>query len=112
MTTRKAKPMTMAEFAAASGAGETLEVLRARQETDAAWAERAFQTGEGLGTPIRIRRGRPRAGDAVPPTVVKAIRLPEALLYQLQVRAKAEGLSLNALLQVAAAEYLAQRRGA
>jgi hypothetical protein len=114
MTTRKTKPkpVSMAQFEAAAAPGESLEVLRAHQEADAAWAERAFQDGEGLGAPIRLRRGRPRAGDAVPPTVVKAIRLPEALLHQLQVRAKAEGLSLNALLQIAAAEYLTQRRGA
>jgi predicted HicB family RNase H-like nuclease len=44
--------------------------------------------------------------------VVKAIRLPEALLKQLQIRAKAEGLSLNALLQTAALEYLLHHRGA
>jgi hypothetical protein len=112
MTAKKTNRMSMAGFEKTSGPGEPLEVLRARQEADAAWAERAFRGEEALGTPIRIQRGRPRAGDPAAPTVVKAIRLPETLLKQLQTRAKAEGLSLNALLQTAAAEYLVRHRGA
>jgi hypothetical protein len=112
MTIKKTKRMSMAGFEKASGSGEPLETLRARQEADAAWAERAFMGEEALGTPIRIQRGRPRAGDPAAPTVVKAIRLPETLLKQLQIRARAEGLSLNALLQTAAAEYLLRHRGA
>jgi hypothetical protein len=112
MTARKSKQMSMAEFEKASGPGDPLQTLKARQEVDAAWAERAFHEKDMLGAPIRLRRGRPRAGDPVAPTVVKAIRLPEALLQQLQIRAKAEGLSLNALLQVAAVEYLLHHRGA
>ena len=112
MTTKKPKRMSMAEFEKASGPGEPLGVLQARQEADAAWAERAFRGEEVLGTPIRIQRGRPRAGDPAASTVVKAIRLPETLLEQLQIRAKVEGLSLNALLQMAAAEYLVRHRGA
>ena len=112
MTPKKAKRMSMAEFEKGSGPGEPLDVLQARQEADAAWAERAFRGGETLGAPIRIQRGRPKAGDVPAPTVVKAIRLPEILLEQLQTRAKAEGLSLNALLQMAAAEYLVRHRGA
>lgn len=112
MTIKKTKRMSMTEFEKASGPGESLEELRARQEADAAWAERAFKGDEILGTAIRIQRGRPRAGDPAAPTVVKAIRLPETLLKQLQTRAKAEGLSLNALLQMAAAEYLLRHRGA
>ena len=112
MTIKKIKRMSMAEFEKTSSPGETLEELRAQQEADAAWAERAFLGEEALGTPIRIQRGRPRAGDPAAPTVVKAIRLPEALLNQLQIRARAEGLSLNALLQMAAAEYLVRHRGA
>ena len=112
MTAKKTQRMSMAEFEKASGPGESLEELRARQEVDAAWAERAFRGEEPLGAPIRIQRGRPRAGDPAAPTVVKAIRLPETLLKQLQTRAKAEGLSLNALLQTAAAEYLVRHRGA
>lgn len=89
-----------------------MEVLRSRQEADAAWAERAFRGEAPLGPPIRIRRGRPMAGEAAPPTVVKAIRLPVRLLEQLQARAQAQGLSLNALLQVAASEFLSRHRGA
>ena len=112
MTTKKTKRMPMAEFEKTSGPGEPLETLQARQKADAAWAERAFRGAETLGTPIRIQRGRPRAGDPAAPTVVKAIRLPETLLRQLQTRAKAEGLSLNALLQMAVAEYLMRHRGA
>ncbi len=112
MTTKKTLHLSIAEFEKASSPGEPPETLRARQEADAAWAERAFRGEERLGAPIRLQRGRPKAGEIAAPTVVKAIRLPEALLQQLKVRAKAEGLSLNALLQVAAAEYLVHHRGA
>lgn len=112
MTTQKNQKMSMTEFEKTATPGESLEVLQARQEADSAWAERAFRGEEALGTPIRIQRGRPKAGDSAAPTVVKAIRLPEALLKQLQVRARSEGLSLNALLQMAIAEYLVRHRGA
>lgn len=115
MTTKKtpvSKGMTMEAFLKTSGPGESLEVLKRRQEADAAWAERAFVGEEPLASPIRIRRGRPKAGEDAPPTVVKAIRLPIQLLEQLQAKAKAQGLSLNALLQMAAAEYLTHHRGA
>ena len=112
MTARKPKRLSMAEFEKAAGPGEPLDVLWARQEADAAWAERAFRGAEALGAPIRLRRGRPKTGEAAAPTVVKAIRLPESLLEQLQARAKTEGLSLNALLQMAAVEYLVHHRGA
>ena len=115
MTGRKKpapKKMTMDEFLAATGPGEPLEVLRARQEEDARWAERAFAGKEPLEPAIRIQRGRPKSGEEAPETVVKAIRLPVHLLESLQARARAQGLSLNALLQLAAAEYLAHHRGA
>lgn len=112
MTSKKKKGMSMSELEKSAGPGEPLEALRARQEADAAWAERAFRGEEPLGAPLRLRRGRPKAGETAAPTVVKAIRLPEALLKQLQAQAKAEGLSLNALLQVAAVDYLMHHRGA
>lgn len=115
MTARK-KPtpqqMTMEEFLEASEPGESVESLRARQAEDAAWAERAFEGKEALGPAIRIQRGRPRSGEAAPETVVKAIRLPVRLLESLQARARSQGVSLNALLQLAAAEYLSNHRGA
>jgi hypothetical protein len=115
MTSRKnATPekMSMQAFIKASAPGEPVEVLQARQEEDAAWAERAFAGREPLGPPIRIQRGRPKAGEEAPQTVVKAIRLPVNLLERLQAKAEAQGLPLNALLQMAAAEYLAHHRGA
>lgn len=115
MTTKKksaAKGMSMAAFLDASGPGEPLEVLKGRQEADAAWAERAFVGKEPLAPPIRIQRGRPKVGEDAPPTVVKAIRLPVQLLEKLQAKAEAQGLSLNALLQMAASEYLTHHRGA
>ena len=113
-TKKKATPegMSMEAFIKDSGPGEPLEVLRARQEEDADWAERAFAGKAPLGPPIRIQRGRPKAGEEAPQTVVKAIRLPVHLLESLQAKAEAQGLSLNALLQIAAAEYLAHHRGA
>jgi hypothetical protein len=115
MTTRK-KPaprtMTMEEFLAESGPGDLVEVLKARQKEDARWAGRAFVGVEPLAPAIRIQRGRPRNGEEAAETVVKAIRLPVRLLESLQAQAKAQGLSLNALLQTAAAEYLHNHRGA
>jgi len=115
ITTKKTpanKGMTMDTLLQASAPGEPLEVLKGRQEADAAWAERAFVGREPLTPSIRIQRGRPKAGEAAPPTVVKAIRLPVQLLEQLQAKAEAQGLSLNALLQMAALDYLAHHRGA
>jgi len=115
MTTRKKTPlqtMTMDAFLAESGPGEALDVLKARQKADARWAERAFAGEEPLGPPIRIQRGRPKMGQEPAETVVKAIRLPVPLLESLQAQAQAEGLSLNALLQMAVAEYLHHHRGA
>lgn len=115
MTTKKkpaAQGMTLETFLKASAPGEPLETLKARQEVDAAWAERAFEGKEPLEPPIRLQRGRPKVGEEAPPTVVKAVRLPVQLLEKLQAKAEAQGLSLNALLQTAAAEYLAHHRGA
>lgn len=115
MTTKKkpaVREMNLETFLKASGPGEPLEVLKARQAEDAAWAERAFEGLEPLGPPIRLKRGRPKAGEDASPTVVKAVRLPVQLLEMLQAKAEAQGLSLNALLQMAAAEYLTHHRGA
>jgi hypothetical protein len=100
------KGMTMDAFLKLSGPGETLEVLKDRQKIDAVWAERAFAGKEPLAPPIRLRRGRPKAGEEAPLTIVKAIRLPVQLLETLQAKAKAQGISLNAILQLAASEYL------
>jgi hypothetical protein len=106
-----AKDVSMEGFLKASGPGESLVVLQERQGVDAAWAERAFRGEEPLAPPIRIQRGRPKAGEDAPPTVVKAIRLPVHLLAKLQAKAEAQGVSLNALLQMAASEYLAHHQG-
>ena len=113
MSSRKAKQaiaMTFQGLLKKMGPGESLEILRKRQDADAEWAERAMAGEEPLGEAIRIQRGRPKAGERVPETVVKAVRLPIHLLEKLQAQAKAQGLSLNALLQMAAAEYLAHHR--
>jgi hypothetical protein len=115
MTTRKKiapRTMTLEEFLAESGPGEPLDVLKARQKEDVRWAERAMAGEEPLAPPIRIQRGRPKNGEEPAETVVKAIRLPVPLLESLQAQAKAQGLSLNALLQKAAVEYLHLHRGA
>ena len=115
MITKKkatAEGMSMKAFLKASAPGEPLEVLQARHEEDAEWAERAFAGNETLAPPIRIQRGRPKTGEEAPQTVVKAIRLPVHLLEKLQAKAEAQGLSLNALLQMAASEYLSHHRGA
>lgn len=115
MSTRKKtvpRKMTLPEFLEASAPGEPLETLQAKQREDVRWAEGAFAGTEPLGPPIRIRRGRPRTGEDAPRTVVKAIRLPVHLLDLLLTQAEAQGLSLNALLQMAAAEYLAHHQGA
>jgi hypothetical protein len=113
-TQKKAIPegMSLQALIKVSAPGEPLEVLQARQEEDAEWAERAFAGKEPLAPPIRIQRGRPKAGEEAPQTVVKAIRLPTHLLERLQARAETQGLSLNALLQMAASEYLTHHPGA
>ena len=55
---------------------------------------------------IRVKMGRPRKTEAAAPSVVKAVRLPVALLESLQDAARQQGLSLNAILQMASAEWL------
>ncbi len=115
MTTRKKTPvrtLTTEGFLAETGPGEPMEVLMRHHKEDVKWAERAIKGKEPLGPPIRIQRGRPRHGEETAETVVKAVRLPVHLLESLQAQAKEEGLSLNALLQMAAAEYLHHHRGA
>ncbi len=104
--------LTMDEILGESGPGEPLEVLKKRHNEDAIWAERAIKGKEPLGPSIRIQRGRPRQGEKTAETVVKAVRLPVHLLESLQAQAEEEGLSLNALLQMAAVEYLRHHRGA
>ena len=63
-------------------------------------------------TCVRVVMGRPKKSEGPAPSMVKAIRLPLPLLEQLQARAKAEGQSMNALLQTAVAEYLMHHRRA
>ena len=55
---------------------------------------------------IRVKMGRPKKTEAAAPSVVKAVRLPVALLESLQDAARQQGLSLNAVLQMASAEWL------
>ena len=55
---------------------------------------------------VRVKMGRPRKTDASAASVVKAVRLPVALLEALQDAARLHGLSLNAVLQMASAEWL------
>jgi len=115
MTTRKPRSprtVTLEAFLAGCGPGDDLETLKARQPEDAEWAERAFEGKERLGPPIRLKRGRPKRGERPPETVVKAIRLPVDLLENLREKAETQGISLNALLQLAALEYLRRHPGA
>ncbi len=60
---------------------------------------------------VRVKMGRPRKTEAAAPSVVKAVRLPVALLEELKGAAKRQGLSLNAVLQMATAEWLTHHRG-
>jgi len=55
---------------------------------------------------VRVKMGRPKKAEASAPSVVKAVRLPLALLEALQDSARLQGLSLNAVLQIASAEWL------
>jgi hypothetical protein len=60
---------------------------------------------------VRVKMGRPRKTEAAAPSVVKAVRLPVALLEELQNAARGQGLSLNAVLQMASAEWLTHHQG-
>jgi hypothetical protein len=62
--------------------------------------------GKNFGAFVRVKMGRPGRLEAAAPSVVKAVRLPVALLEELQGAARRHGLSLNAVLQMASAEWL------
>jgi predicted nucleic acid-binding Zn ribbon protein len=64
-----------------------------------------------FGAFVRVKMGRPRKAEAAAPSVVKAVRLPVALLEELQGAARRQGLSLNAVLQMASAEWLTHHQG-
>ncbi len=58
--------------------------------------------------PIVLREGagRPKRGEKVEPTSVHSARLPVAVWAKLEARARRRGISVNALVQEAVAEYL------
>ena len=59
---------------------------------------------------VRVKMGRPGKAEASAPSVVKAVRLPVSLLEALQDAARRQGLSLNAVLQLASAEWLVHHK--
>ena len=59
---------------------------------------------------IRVKMGRPRKTEPAAPSVVKAVRLPVGLLISLQDAARQQGLSLNAVFQMASAEWLTHHK--
>jgi hypothetical protein len=57
------------------------------------------------GIELQVGRG-PRAGHETGPTEVRSVRLPPAIWKALEQRARAEGLSLHALVRTALLEWL------
>jgi hypothetical protein len=58
------------------------------------------------GYDLAVRPGRPRGGERKGPTVAKAVRLPPALWEEIQIRARAEGLSVHAFIRAVLLECL------
>jgi hypothetical protein len=50
---------------------------------------------------VHVRQGRPRKGTETGPTEPRSIRFPPSVWKMLEVRAKAEGMSLHAALRAA-----------
>jgi len=100
----KAKRITMETML------ETMPIVEPPRDQEAFDAMLAQAEADLKGGPyaafVRIKMGRPRKTEAAAPSVVKAVRLPKALLEELQGAARRQGLSLNAVLQMASAEWL------
>ena len=109
MTTKKIKTMTDAEFLAALGNGEPVEVLKARHTNDAALAE--AHKNEPLSAALRIRivPGRPPKGEEAP-VQVKAVKMPAAFWDSFQAQARADGLTLHAAMRNALLEWAGKHK--
>jgi hypothetical protein len=55
-----------------------------------------------------LRRGRPKKGTAPTPSAARSVRMQISLWEGVRARAKALGISTNAALQLAAAEWTAR----
>ena len=86
--------------------GDNHDVMNAAKEAATRWGSRAVSGDTGTAWYVRVKMGRPKKAEASAPSVVKAVRLPLALLEALQESARLQGLSLNAVLQIASAEWL------
>jgi hypothetical protein len=109
MTKRK-KTMTEAEFMAALGPGEPLEVLQARHNEDVAQAL-ANKDKDLSGDLLRVRltRGRPPKGQEAP-VQLKALKMPAAFWQQMEDAAKASGLNLHAAMREAVTKWTVEHR--
>ena len=109
MTTKRLKSMTEAEFLASLGAGESLEVLKARHAEDAALAD--AHKSEPLTGAMRMRivPGRPPKGEEAP-VQVKAVKMPAAFWDSFQSEAQAAGLTLHAAMRNALLEWVGKHK--
>lgn len=83
-----------------------LEESRAAHAADAAWLEKRL--GPDVPAQLVRPRGRPKKGTSVEPTKVHAVRIKVSAWKAFEKKARAAGLSPNAALQLAAAEWAAR----
>lgn len=109
MTTKRIKTMTESEFLVSLGAGEPLEVLKARHVEDAAGAE--AQRNEPLTKAVRIRivPGRPPKGEEAP-VQIKTVKMPAAFWDSFQVQAQEAGLTLHAAMRNALLDWVGKHK--
>jgi predicted DNA binding CopG/RHH family protein len=105
------KTLTEPEWLAKGPFGEIPKTL-AEFEALASQAEEDLKKPLDPSTFVRVVMGRPKKGEDPAPSKTKTVRLPLTLLEEIQAQAEAEGISFNALLRAAAAEYLSRHRGA
>jgi hypothetical protein len=65
---------------------------------------------EARGIELQVGRGRPRAGKEKGPSVTKSVRLPPALWKRLEQEARANGVTLHAIVRAALVDWLARSR--
>ncbi len=73
---------------------------------EAAWADARY----GSHVARITKPGRPKKGIKIETTQPHSIRVPDRVWRSLQMRAKENGLSTNAALQLAAMEWVAKER--
>jgi hypothetical protein len=82
----------------------TVAELEKSFELEASWADDRY----GARVPRLTKPGRPRKGEKLEPTRPHSVRVPDSVWQALEVKAKRRGLSTNAALRLAAAEWISR----